>query len=200
MKHRQLRVLLDVDGLLADFTSSALEVVAKVVGRRYALADVVCFDFCDALGLPKASRRAVMNTIAHTPGFARDMEPCDGAIKGVAQLRAMADVYIVTTPWPGSPTWEHERREWLAERFKIDHKHVLQGDPKFLVDGDMFVDDRSGNVRAWLAERPTKCGVFWGTRHNTSESVPAGAYLVTSWPSLLELAQGLVVPQRSMLG
>jgi 5'(3')-deoxyribonucleotidase len=196
---RQLRILLDVDGVLADFTSAALDIVAKVCGRRYALADVARFDICDAFGLPKASRRLVMGTIARTPGFVSSMEPLPGALEGVAKLRAMADVYILTTPWPGSPTWEHERREWLAHHFKIEHKHVLQGDPKFLVDGDVFVDDRSGNVRAWLAERPMKCGVLWGTRHNTDEAVPAGAHYVTKWPALLDLARECVEPQRSLI-
>lgn len=196
---RRPRAIFDCDGFLSAFTESALDVVHEVTGRRYTPADVTRFDFCDALGLSKVERRRVMETIRRKPGFVTGMKPLPGAANGVAALRAWFDVYIATKPWPHSPTWIYERTAWLGNHFGIDEDHVLPIGAKHLIDGELFVDDSSEQVRAWLAERPTKCGVFWGTRHNTSESVPAGAYLVTSWPSLLELAQGLVVPQRSML-
>jgi 5'-nucleotidase len=197
---RRIRVLLDCDGLLSDFTSAALEVVAKVAGKRYVPADVVRFDFCDALGLSKASRRAVMDAIAHARGFVADMQPLPGAIEGVQALRELGDVYVVTSPWAGSPTWMAERTAWLAHHFQSNADHVAHMSAKHLVDGDLFVDDRSDHVRAWLAERPDRCGVFWGTRHNTSEAVPAGALRGNSWAALARLAHALAEPQRPIEG
>jgi 5'(3')-deoxyribonucleotidase len=196
---KRKRAIFDSDGFLSAFTESALEVVFELTGKRFVPADVKRFDFCDAIGLSKPERRLVMETIRLRRGFVTGMKPLPGAVNGVNALRAMFDVYVATKPWPKSPTWVPERTAWLGVHFGIDEDHVLPIGAKHLIDGDLFVDDASEQVRAWLAERPTKCGVFWGTPHNTNEAVPAGAHYVTTWPSLIDLARECIDPQRRML-
>lgn len=199
---RRPRLLIDSDGVLSAFTAAALEVVAEQTGKRFALADVTRFDFCDALGLAKSDRRRVMETIRTRRGFVAGMQTLPGAVAAMGALRELAEVYVVTKPWPRSPTWTSERVEWLWQHFGIDEDHVLPIGAKHLIDGELFVDDSSDHVRAWLADRPAGIGVLWGTPHNTGEAVPAGAHLLSSrsWPTLVGMVRGLAEPQREIAG
>ena len=196
------RVLLDCDGVLSAFVDAALEIVHKVTGDRYVPVDVTRFGFCDALGLSAPARRAVMDAIKHTRGFVADMKPLPGAIDGVLAIRELADVYVVTSPWAGSPTWMAERTAWLAHYFTIDADHVIHASAKHLVDGHVLVDDRSAHVALWLAERagvPDRNGVLWGTPHNTDEAVPAGAHRMTSWRALASMVRSIAKLQQELL-
>lgn len=53
----------------------------------------------------------------------------------------------------------------------------------------MFVDDRAKNVRAWVSAWPGRTAVFWRTPHNTAEVVPVGAYSISSWDALYQIAR-----------
>lgn len=182
-------VLLDCDGVLADFIGEVIETIVAHGGPRHTHADITEFNFTAALKLDADLARLVKRTISTEPGWWYGLTPFPEAIEGVAKLREVAEVYIVTSPWNSHPNWLHERESWLKKHFDIPHSHVIATSAKHLVCGDVFVDDKTEAVRAW-AERwyMPAIPVQWETPHNRNDG---WAGLSTrSWSKLLELARG----------
>lgn len=184
---KRLSIILDCDGILSDFVAGMLPVVAEVTGKRFTHADVTKFNFVEALDLTVTEGAAVKKVIASRRGFAAALPPYPEARQGVRRLRELGDVICVTSPWDSNPWWRTERESWLALHFGIDV--VKHDDDKSGYDADLFVDDRSKHVSAWLSKRPDRTAVFWRTRHNTPEAVPAGAYSTNSWDALYQIAR-----------
>lgn len=183
---RRLKLALDCDGLLSNFTVGALKIIEEVTGRRYEEAAVGEFDFTKALGLSVDEAVAVKKAIGARQGFAASLPPYPEARQGVRRLRELGDVFCVTSPWDSNPWWRAERESWLALHFGIDVVH--HEEDKTGCEADVFVDDRSKHVRAWLTAWPGRCAVLWRTLHNTGEPLPFGAHSTSSWDALYQIA------------
>jgi hypothetical protein len=190
---RKLKLALDVDGVLANFTAGALVIVEEVTGKRFEPAAVTMFDFTKALGLTSDESIAVKKAIGSRRGFAMSLPPYPEARQGVRRMRELGEVYCVTSPWDSNPWWRAERESWLALHFGIDGVHHASDKTSYMrehrLEADVFVDDKSSHVRDWAAAWPGRAAVFWRTPHNTSEAVPAGAHSITSWDALYEIAR-----------
>jgi hypothetical protein len=188
---RRLRIALDADGVLRNFTVGALAVVEEVTGKKFTLQDHTAFDFTKALGLSADESRAVMKSISSRKGFVTSLPPYPLARQGVRRLRELGDVFCVTTPWDGpsgkNPWWCEESEAWLALHVGIDVVHHAADKAGY--EADLFVDDKASHVRGWLARWPGRTAVFWRTPHNTSEAVPWGAHSIGSWDALYEVAR-----------
>lgn len=197
---RKVQIALDADGLLRNFTAGALVVVKEVTGKTFSPVDIPAFGFSKALGLSESETHAVMTTISTRQGFVTALPSYPEARQGVRRLRELGDVFCVTTPWESpwgtNPWWVSESEAWLALHFGIDRVHHTKD--KSAYEADVFVDDWSNNVSAWLAAWPGRTGVFWRTIHNTEEAVPWGAHSINSWNALYQIARGTAlgaVPQ-----
>lgn len=184
---KRLLIAIDCDGVLSDFTASALKIVEEVTGRRYVPADVGEFDFTKALQLSADDAREVKRLISSRQGFAASLSPYPQARQGIRRLRDLGEVFCVTSPWDSNLWWRSERESWLALHFGIDR--VEHAEDKSTYEADVFVDDRSKHVRAWLGTWPMGTAVFWRTLHNGSEAVPAGAHSISSWDALYQIAR-----------
>jgi 5'(3')-deoxyribonucleotidase len=162
------RILLDCDGVLADFIGEALETIVAHGGPRHTPEDVTEFDFVKSLGLDLDLARRVKRTISTEPGWWYGLDPFPEARAGVDALRKIADVYVVTSPWNSHPTWLHEREEWLKKHFEIPHSHVVACSAKHIVHGDMIVDDKTSALVTWMEYRTHADheAVQWITPHN----------------------------------
>lgn len=155
------RVLLDCDGVLADFITPACETMNKILGSSVTPNDMkswYLFDAFDFEVLPE-TREACYDQWKR-PGWCFDLKPYPGAQEGVALLREVADVYIVTTPMEGA-TWADERRRWLTKYFGFDRKTIVHTDGKYICSGDVFVDDKRDHCRAWKACHPLGTAILW---------------------------------------
>lgn len=195
---KKLKIALDADGVLRNFTVGALAVVKEVTGKTFAPVDVTAFNFAKALGLTEDETRAVMTAISTRRSFVTSLPPYPEARQGVRRLRDLGDVFCVTTPWESpwgtNPWWRAESESWLALHFGIDN--VKHADDKAAYEADVFVDDRAKNVHAWLTAWPGRTAVFWRTPHNTSESVPWGSHSTSSWDALYDLAKECALGPR----
>lgn len=183
---RKIKIGLDCDGVISNFTAGALRIVEEVTGRRYTEMDVTEFDFTKAIGLSEREALAVKAAIGSRRGFAAALAPYPGARQGVRRLRELGDVFCVTSPWDSNPWWRAEREAWLALHVGIDVVHHAADKTGY--EADVFVDDKSSHVSAWSRAWPGHTAVFWRTPHNTSEAVPAGAHAIGSWDALYQLA------------
>lgn len=156
-----MRVLLDVDGVLADWTGAVANEVAIHGG---SFNKNVWFD---QQTLPPKARGPVMRALAR-PGFCYDLEPIPGAIEAVKALMAAGhDVHFVTSLW-SSPTWAYDRQRWLqSHKLLNSYSRLVFAKDKYVVQGDVFVDDKISNVEKWRTAWPNACGIVWAQPWNT---------------------------------
>jgi 5'(3')-deoxyribonucleotidase len=164
------RLLLDSDGVLSGFIAGVVATVnrhrrAKGDLRTVYVADVDQYNFAAALKLTELERGDLWNAIAE-PGWCAALPVLPGAESGVETLRGLREVFIVTKPWEDGPTWCHERTAWLASKLAIPRSRVVHTDAKYVVGGDMLVDDHVETLEAWHAQHPEGTPVLWRTPHN----------------------------------
>ena len=154
-------ILLDCDGPLADFDKSAIRFLRTIVSEDW-VPPLGVWGYIHSL-LPDCVREFEAHCMA--PGFVANMEPVKGAKEALERLQQMATVYAVTTPWPGAHHWPGERIAWL-ERLGIPHHNIVLTGAKYLVRGDILVDDRIENLTKWLFHHPGGTAVLWKTHGN----------------------------------
>lgn len=185
-----MRILLDVDGVLADFVGSFLRMINR---RRLAFSaihkppftrsDVTDYEIFDCLakkGLETPELyKAICWARARQDGFCIDLEPLDGAVEAVTALRAIPsiEIYAVTTPLD-SHYWHWEREQWLQQHFEIDRQHTIFAHNKSLIRGDVFIDDQMENVMDWQAANPKAYAVPWDRTLEPSKMIAAWQHFV----------------------
>jgi len=167
-------ILLDCDGVLADFTTAFLAIGNTLAGTSYTVEDATEWD----LALPgfEPYSRIIWDHVS-APGFARKLSPYPEAIEAVRVLRQLGRVRIVTTPIHSAEhlircrgeTFHWDRLHWLYSHFDVQPCDVIFTAHKELVTGDVFVDDKLENVRDWIAvhgPKPHVRAFLWSQPYN----------------------------------
>lgn len=156
-----MRVLLDIDGVLCSFVEALVTEPPS------------SWDF-----LTEEHERVIKK-----PGFVLSLKPYPQALRHVAALRLKHDVHFVTAPCDASLTWCHERRTWLEQHLRAFSDEVTFTHAKYLVQGDVFVDDNPEQVASWKAAN-RGLALLWDqpwNRHDTELT------RCLSWPHLHQL-------------
>jgi 5'-nucleotidase len=130
-------VLVDMDGVLADFDRGVFEALVPT---------------CPDLRLPTTSHRirlqnpqydAEIRAVTKAPGFFRDLRPIDAALDGWQRLLDLGyHPRICSSPLVSSTTCEDEKRGWLREHLGADvaaEAHIVQN--KCECPGLALIDD-----------------------------------------------------------
>ena len=188
-----MRVVLDVDGVLADFVHGALQVINRLhphgpFGGYFVPSDVTQWEIEKLL--PEHLHAELFAAFCK-PGFVADLPPYEGAISIVDHLRASGhDVVIATSPWKGSDHWIPERTAWLQRYWgaiEIHHVHDKTG-----VRGDVFVDDKPAHVLAWAKANPTSKALLLDRPYNSADNMldaPANVARIASLWQLYSVAR-----------
>lgn len=147
-------VLFDCDGVLSDMAAEMLRIASMLFGHNPDPALLKEWDVCKALGLTKAEEELIYREM-DVPGWAQKLQVIEGAKEAVKEIESVADLYVLTAPVWSSPTWGFDRCQWLKREFDIGYKRVIITHAKYLVHGDVFLDDKPSNVHAWQEK--------WGT-------------------------------------
>ena len=158
----RLRVLVDCDGVIVDL------VVAWVAAIRVATGLNILegwrpstWDIAKELGLSKKQDEAV-HDLMRQPGMAAHLPAFSGAINAVKSIAETEDVLFVTTPVPGSKTWCGDRIDWLQREFgeELAERYVFC-DSKFVVYGDILIDDKPENCKDFQRAWPVSIALHW---------------------------------------
>ena len=164
------RVLLDCDGVLADFARPVIAHINELMGTSHTLEDLDQWDIMGALNVPPDVADEAYGRVKAENGC-YTLPVYDGAKDGVRLLEQVADVYIVTSPMQ-SPHWADERRRWLTTHFGIGYKRQVQASAKELVAGDFLIDDKSETLWLWAAAFPNGVPVLWHHESNRFDMWP----------------------------
>lgn len=132
------RLLVDVDGVLADFTGALCKELAKEGHGTWTDEHLTTWELKSCF---PAKSHAAIERIMTRPGFFASIPRYDGAQAFVKNLRKRGDVSAVTVVTGKA---QQERYDWLLSLGFQDHEIVLvdKHEAKTAVTGDAIIDDR----------------------------------------------------------
>lgn len=160
---KRLKVLVDCDGVLADFLRALLEWVKETTGTQYYPFNVTNYDILESIG--EGHLKQAMQTHAGNGGWCSSFKPIHGAKRALDILRLEHDVVCVTTQM-STPAWAFEREKWLEEHMGFKKDDIIFTKGKHHVPGDVFLDDSGENCIRWHEEHPNSVSVVWDTSYN----------------------------------
>ncbi len=185
------RVLLDVDGVLANWTASAIDVAAKITGKFFSMEELCSWNIFETIG---HEHYEACNEAFQEEGFCASIQPYAPALSGFRMLREHAEVFVVTSA-THSKYWHYERCEWLKKHFDIDPSRICFTDNKHHVRGDIFVDDKLSNVWEWYNCNKDRVSLLWAQpynkldRYDQSVSRWPATCRIDGWSSLIDVAR-----------
>ncbi|XP_038675185.1 5'(3')-deoxyribonucleotidase, mitochondrial-like isoform X3 [Scyliorhinus canicula] len=146
-KVRKLRVLVDMDGVLADFEGGFLQKFRDAYPKEPSieLQDRRGFWVSAQYGElhPDLCEKAI--SIWESKNFFIDLEPIPGAVEAVKEMANMkdTDVFICTSPIKKYKYCPYEKYAWVEKHFGKEFLElmVLTRD-KTLVAGNLLIDDK----------------------------------------------------------
>lgn len=144
------RILVDVDGVLADFAGAALKIINDRLDRSHTVDEVVKYDMFKCLDVDES----VLVDAVENHFFVQNIEPYPGSRKALEVLeKEFGNVYVITSPYD-SPAWMGQRSLWLKERMGIPISKQGHIKPKHIVAGCCLIDDAVHNLQAWGSHWP----------------------------------------------
>lgn len=144
-------ILLDMDGVLADFTGGALRELNAFTGQSYTVKDYARlfgkFGINEFYGIPE---QQFWTIIDQNDRFWIDLEMIPWALDLYWMLREIAPVTILTTP-NENPICAADKIIWLDNNMKISGKDVILAHKKYLLAGNgILIDDREKNCQEFI--------------------------------------------------
>lgn len=195
-------LLLDVDGVLADFPALYRELARTVVDRALPPYELQTqWRMHDALGLSERETKRVDARLLES-GVAQTIRPYPGVIDNVKALMQEADVVFVTSPIEISPTWCYDRTCWLVRHFGMyAGERVVHTYEKQYVSGNLFIDDKPSNIAKWLKHWAVRGGtvgvsriaLLWDWPFNSEENDPSTAGMRRShdWDEVMSIVRNI---------
>jgi 5'(3')-deoxyribonucleotidase len=138
------RILLDCDGVLADFCSLCFDFIEKNTGKKFAYEDVTQWDIFEALNV-KHLENDFRSYIAEG-GKCLEIKPYHESIAAINDLKKDFEIVVVTSPL-NVASWVVERTQWLKKHFDFKKEDVIFATRKECVSGDFIIDDHVENSR-----------------------------------------------------
>lgn len=190
-----MRILLDCDGVIADFVSHACETIFEEDGAFFRPEDFKHWDLSRTLDI---DQRAVLEEATCSKHWCYRIPVYEGAQNFVERLKDLGDVRALTAAVGNSKHWINERKWWLADHMSIPEKHVVfcPTDEKRFHFGDVLIEDRLETCIAWadrwtnIEARPRTTAILIDRPWNSGPT-PFGVYRVHSYNEALELIEGM---------
>ena len=132
------RLIVDMDGLLADVYQQFINFEEKESGKRIQLSEVTGINEIEAFPNGKIHVRQ--------EGFFRTAPVIPEAVETLKELQNKYEVFIVSAAME-FPNSLREKYDWLEEHFPfISWKHIVLCGYKTIVKGDIMIDDHFKNL------------------------------------------------------
>lgn len=134
-------VLVDLDGVLADFDKAYFDLAADLgIKMDCELGDQKHRFASKHLVDKKADR--IMRRFVDSPGWFKNLHPIPGAREGFLHLATKADLWVVTKPLESNPTCRDEKALWVERHLGIEwEKRLIIAPDKSRIVGDILLDD-----------------------------------------------------------
>ncbi len=138
-----MTIFVDMDDVLADTYGMHITWYNRDFNQNLDMADFSAGEVWE--NVPEDSVESVRNH-ARTEGFFLELQPKEDSIDVMRELQKKHEVFIASaaTLFPKSM---YEKSIWLAKHFPfIDWQHQIMCGHKFILRGDLLIDDRVYNL------------------------------------------------------
>lgn len=173
------RILIDVDGVLADFMGAVLSFVNTRHGTNFNHHDM----YDDFRVVIKEYHTQELENFIKSEGFCQMLKVLPGAIEGVQKLRDLGwDIMFVTSPYKDAPTWAYDRMKWLERYFGATREDVIFARNKKYVHGVTLIDDLPRNCIEWSRYNQA-CSYMYERPWNIKDlkNLPENVKTLMSW-------------------
>ncbi|MXQ87056.1 hypothetical protein E5288_WYG007697 [Bos mutus] len=181
---RPVRVLVDMDGVLADFEAGLLRgFLQRFPGEPHVPLEERRGFFANeqyrALRPDLADKVA---SVYEAPGFFLDLEPIPGALEAMREMNDMQDtqVFICTSPLMKYDHCVQEKYHWVEKHLgpQFVERIILTSD-KTVISGDLLIDDKE--VIQGHEETPSWEHILFTCCHNQHLALPPPRRRLRSW-------------------
>lgn len=138
MDNKKLRLIVDMDGVLANVYQQFIHFEKQESGKEIDLASVYGTD--EIQSFPNGAKHV------REHGFFRTAPLIEGSQEALEKLSAYYEVFIVSAAME-FPNSLEEKYYWLQEHFPfISWKHMVLCGSKTVVQGDIMIDDHFKNL------------------------------------------------------
>lgn len=159
-------MLLDVDGVLADFDAKMSRVLSWPTIEPGDRMEWDLFADLERLGGAQAAERARAICDDVSNQFWQGLPLMHPELPSkLDELRKTHRLVAAASPWPGCVHWAYTRRQWLTQ-LSFGVEDVVVARDKSLLCGDVFLDDKPEHVAAWQRAHPTGRAVLYDAAYN----------------------------------
>ena len=157
-----MRILIDMDDVIADAVERFLEWYERDFGVRYTQADLKGTKLHAIV--PDENKKKVKEYPFH-PDFFKDLPVIKNSVEIVKELNNRFDVYIASAAMEFPLSLPH-KNNWLDEHFPFIpwKRRIFCGD-KSVLKGDVLIDDHDFNLSVFDG-RP----IMFSSSHNLNET------------------------------
>ena len=147
---KQLNILLDMDGVLADFFTSAVSKLNRETGLNFTVesyAKTGKYEMEEVYGITTKQ----LWDIVDRDQFWYDLSPMPHAAELMNSIRVAGfPIYISSTP-THNPNCVQQKIDWLKKHFGLDAHDCMFGKHKWLMakPGALLIDDLPSNCKAF---------------------------------------------------
>ncbi len=171
-----MRILCDVDGVFADFTTHALNSLGDLAPEGGADA----ITNWDILSLLSEEGRETCYRLWREAGWCSGLPLYQESLGFYEKLSSLGKVIWVTAPMVDAPYWTHERTLWLQKHFGAELDDIVFTHDKSHVWGGVLIDDKVENVEKWSRTHPQGLGLLWDQPYNQKWSPSRNSLRVRS--------------------
>jgi len=196
---KQFRLLVDSDSVVVDLVTPWCEEYNKLYSDNLT-PETFGKDFggIDKIVKPECGEKVY--DIFKQEGFFESLKPFDGAIEGLEELNKYHDLYIVTA-YSGTPNSAKGKVTWYQNNcsfLDLDKSIILARD-KFLLRGDVMIDDSLKNLKLFSEEQMQHRDstdpfytVCFSAPHNRNAAFENYVdFVATNWQKVLEIIDDL---------
>ncbi len=180
-------LIVDIDGVLADTLTTALDWFNYQWGTRFIPTDINKYNptltIYDDSGIKSEISFADWMVVSiKDPDFHRDVKPFPGASKVLGE--ALMDGWEITLATARAPETSILTTQWLSWN-EIPHHRLLHNANKYQLTGDLLIEDHLTNVMDWngwfKGKNPLRAALLIDTPYNQSQWLPWPIHRVRDW-------------------
>jgi 5'-nucleotidase len=180
-----MKILVDLDGVAADFYGSVLSIYNREFGDSLTREDIVSWELSSDIFTKTTTKH--LNGYFDRRNFWTDLKPMDGAVESLKYLHSQGhDLMVVTAVPLNSRECCYEKLVWVEEHLPfIGHANFCAVMRKSAVRGDILFDDGPHNIEAFPA---LTC--VMDTAYNRGVK---SDFRVKSWESFIKVVEGIAI-------
>lgn len=156
-----MTIFIDMDDVLANTYKKHIELYNKEFNTHLKIADLTEGEVWE--NVPEERKQSILDH-CFQPDFFSTLEPMKDSIQVVEALVDKYDVYVASAAME-FPLSLKEKSDWLDKYFPfISWKHRIMCGNKFILNGDLLIDDRAYNLESFKGDT-----MLFSSPHNTFE-------------------------------